>query len=104
MLDRLLLVVGCLIAAGLFTIISRYAWLWWTRVKPRKPNLEREWWSDCAEHGFAKVRENLVTIRNIRNFKWRTTKDHDISWIEKTFDINKIKDAWFIIDHFHRIK
>ena len=104
MLEGFLLIVCCLIAAGLFTIISRYAWLWWTRVKPRKPNLEREWWSDCAEHGFAKVRENLVSIRNIRDFKWRTTKDHDISWIEKTFDINKIKDAWFIIDHFHRIK
>ena len=104
MLDNLLLGLGGIIAAGVLIIIARYSWLWWTRVRPRKPNLEREWWSDCAEHGFAKVRENIVKLRNVRDFNWRSIQDHDISWIEKTVDTDKIKDVWFIIDHFHRIK
>ena len=104
MLEGFLLAVGCVLAAGLLVILGRYAWLWWTRVRPRRPHHDREWLSDCAEHGFVKHHDGLTTIRNVRDFTWRSVKDHDIQWTEKTVDPDGIKDVWFIIDHFHRIK
>ncbi|HIF15894.1 MAG TPA: DUF4105 domain-containing protein [Candidatus Poseidoniales archaeon] len=104
MLTRLLLVIGCVIAAEILVILLRYAWLWWTRVRPRKPTLDRKWWSDCAEHASVNMDGDNFTIQNVRDFTWRSSRDHDISWIEKKVNTNEIKDVWFIIDHFHKIR
>ncbi|MBT6972019.1 MAG: DUF4105 domain-containing protein [Euryarchaeota archaeon] len=104
MLTRLLLVIGCVIAAEIIVILLRYAWLWWTRVRPRKPALDREWWSDCAEHASVNRDGDNFTIQNVRDFTWRSSRDHDVSWIEKKVNTNEIKDVWFIIDHFHKIR
>jgi len=104
MLTRLLLVIGCVIAAEIIVILLRYAWLWWTRVRPRKPALDREWWSDCAEHASVNRDGDNFTIQNVRDFTWRSSRDHDVSWVEKKVNTNEIKDVWFIIDHFHKIR
>ena len=104
MLTRLLLVIGCVIAAEIIVILLRYAWLWWTRVRPRKPALDREWWSDCAEHASVNRDGDDFSIQNVRDFTWRSSRDHDVSWIEKKVNTNEIKDVWFIIDHFHKIR
>ena len=104
MWSRLLLIIGCVIGAEILVILMRYSWLWWTRVRPRKPTHDREWWSDCEEHALVEREGDNFTIQNVRDFTWRSSKDHDISWIEKKVNINEIKDVWFIIDHFHKIR
>ncbi|MCS5537440.1 MAG: DUF4105 domain-containing protein [Candidatus Poseidoniaceae archaeon] len=104
MIDRLLLYTAYTIGAGLTIILLRYAWLWWTRVRPRVPELHREWWSDCAELGHAEINGDAIEITNVRDFTWRSSKDHDVKWVTKNVDATEIKDVWFIIDHFHRLR
>ena len=104
MIDRLLLYITYAIGAGFSIILLRYAWLWWTRVRPRVPELHREWWSDCAELGHAEINGDAIEITNVRDFTWRSSKDHDVKWVTKNVDATKIKDVWFIIDHFHRLR
>ena len=46
-----------------------------------------------------------VTFSHVRDFTWRGTKDRDEAWAEDvTFDLNAIKDVWYIVDHFSKTK
>ncbi len=104
MIENLPQFIAYTIGAVFGIILLRYAWLWWTRVRPRVPELDREWWSDCAELSHAEMNGNIIKITNVRDFTWRSSKDHDVKWVSKSVDATKIKDVWFIIDHFHRLK
>jgi len=68
------------------------------------PELDRKWWSDCAELGHAEMDGDIIKIGNVRDFTWRSSRDHDVKWVSKDVDATKIKDVWFIIDHFHRLR
>ena len=102
--QRLFLVALSVVAAEVIVILVRYAWLWWTRVRPRVPELERQWWSDCERLASVKHDGDHLKVSNVRDFIWRTQKDHDIRWGEFEVDANQIKNVWFIIDHFHKIR
>ena len=47
---------------------------------------------------------DIIKIGNVRDFTWRSSRDHDVKWVTKDVDATKIKDVWFIIDHFHRLR
>ena len=78
--------------------------VWFVRVRPRQPQLEAEWNSDCELMTTADIADSKIIFRNVRNFFWRTTRDRDESWIDEvTVDTEEIKDIWFIVDHFHSL-
>lgn len=78
--------------------------VWFIRVRPRQPQLEAVWNSDCELITTADIDDTKITFRNVRDFFWRTTKDRDESWIDEvTVDTEEIKDIWFIVDHFHSL-
>ena len=46
-----------------------------------------------------------MTFSHVRDFTWRGTKDRDEAWArDVTFDLNAIKDVWYITDHFSKQK
>lgn len=91
--------LGAVLAAVLFSFM-----VWFVRVRPRQPQLEAEWNSDCELMTTADIADSKIIFRNVRNFFWRTTRDRDESWIDEvTVDTEEIKDIWFIVDHFHSL-
>jgi hypothetical protein len=83
---------------------SRLMWIWWTRVRTEAPQLNREWVADCRGLGTATIDGPEIVIKDVRDFKWRTSRDFDEKWIEVSVNADSIKDVWFVIDHFHKIK
>src|SRR5512133_1408960 len=69
------LVVFCLITA------------WWLSIKPSN---DRHWQQDVAVLPYAKIEENIVTIHNIRNIRYRTDTDFDVRYYDKGFDLNAL--------------
>lgn len=55
------------------------------------PINERQWQTDVARLPSASVNHNLVTIRNVRNFDYRTESDYSPKYYDKVYDLNKLK-------------
>ncbi len=65
-----------------------------------KPSNDRSWVNDNDKLANADFEGDFVTIRNIRDFNWRSTRDYDERWIEKKFNLTEVTKIWFILEYF----
>jgi hypothetical protein len=65
-----------------------------------QPSVHRDWTIDQARLPSAEFHGNLVTIRNIRNFTYRSESDYTPAWYARTFDLRKLESAWFVVEPF----
>jgi len=65
-----------------------------------RPTLNRDWSPDAVVLAMAEISDNTVTITNIRNIDYRTTKDYDVRYYDKTFDLNKLESVWYMVEPF----
>lgn len=63
-----------------------------------KPSNDRNWARDMAVLSSVDIKDNQVTIHNIRNANYRTVLDYDLNYYDETFDLEKIKTAYFFTD------
>src|SRR5262245_66599043 len=56
---------------------------WWLR----RPSNERDWQPDVARLATAEIRGEQVTVRNVRNFRYRSATDFDERWEERRLDL-----------------
>lgn len=68
------------------------------------PSNERNWNDDQKILPFSEISDNYVTIHNIRNFTYSSTKEYTKNYYDKTFDLNTIKKVWYIVEPFPGIK
>lgn len=61
---------------------------WWLSIPASN---DRNWLPDVARPAVAEIRGNLVTVRNIRNFEYRTS-DTDFAehWDTRTYDLDRL--------------
>lgn len=71
-----------------FTLASILFLVWYSSIKPSN---DRDWQTDVERLSYATQKENLVTVYNIRNFRYRTEMDYTPAYYDKTFDLDKIK-------------
>ncbi len=67
------------------------------------PSDNRNWNDDQKVLPTTIVQENLVDIKNIRNFKYASTTSYTINYYDKQYDLNKIKRVWYIVEPFSGI-
>ena len=60
---------------------------WWSSIDPSN---DRKWQSDVAVLPKAEINGDIVTIRNIRNFAYRSETDFTPRWYDKTVDLRKL--------------
>jgi hypothetical protein len=65
-----------------------------------QPSNDRNWTKDQQTLSYAEIEDNLVHVYNIRNFKYRSTTDYDIQYYDQTFDLDKIKNMYYIVEPF----
>jgi len=65
-----------------------------------QPSLNRDWAPDQTVLARAEISGDRVSISNIRNINYRTTKDYDVRYYDKTFDLNKIESVWYMVEPF----
>ena len=90
---------GYLLLTLLFLIRLRRYTLWWLLVTwliglvwvlSLQPSNDRDWRVEVGRTPSVTVEGDQVTIRNIRNFKYRTEDDFDVDYYDKTFDLGKL--------------
>ena len=71
--------------------------MWWFNMTPSH---NRQWSPLTEVLSTATIEGDIVTVRDIRNFEYRSADDYDISYYDKTFDLSKIKTLDFIISYW----
>jgi hypothetical protein len=61
---------------------------WWLGIEPRNDCV---WQPDVAELSTAEINGDLLTIRNVRNFEYRSETDSTPRWETRTYDLTKIQ-------------
>ncbi len=84
-------------AAILSLLIFGAVLAWWSAIPPSN---ERHWMADVAHPPTAVFEGDLVTIRNIRNFDYRTETDYTERWEERTYDLSEIVGVDFYLSYW----
>src|SRR4051812_46794258 len=84
-----------MVAAGAVVLVAALAAGWWFRLRPSN---DRDWRPEVARLATAEKRGERVTVRNVRNFRYRSVEDFDERWEERTYDLGRIEglDVFFI--------
>src|SRR5262245_41630346 len=61
--------------------------LWWFSISPRN---DRDWLPDVAQLPQATIAGDKVTIRNVRNFEYRSESDFIEHWETRDYDLSQI--------------
>lgn len=65
-----------------------------------RPSLTRDWSEDQSILPFAVIDKNLVHVKNIRNNTYASTTSYTPAYYDKTYDIDKLKKVYFIVEPF----
>jgi len=75
-------------ALSLYCALFLAVLVWWFSLEPSN---DREWLPDVARLPSVRVEGDLATIRNVRNFVYRSEFDYDERWEERTYDLSKLE-------------
>jgi hypothetical protein len=67
------------------------------------PKLDRNWVEDQKILASINIDGDLVTIKNIRNISYKSTNDFDVAFYDKTFKLEELKSAWYVVEPFGQI-
>ena len=85
------------IAWGIYLVLLG-VWLFW--YESIKPSNDKIWQKNVAVLSYATQDDTLITVHNIRNFKYTTEDKYEISYYDETFDINKLDNIDFIASYW----
>jgi len=71
-----------------FVIAFAATLVWWSAIDPSN---DRDWQRDVAVLPSAEITGNIITLRNIRNFKYRSETDYTPRWHDKTVDLRQLE-------------
>jgi len=86
-------------AAGLaaFTVAFGALLIWWQRIEPSN---DRIWADDVAQMTTGTVDGNRVTLRNVRNFDWRSNNDYTQRWETRHYDLDRLHSVDMIMSYW----
>jgi hypothetical protein len=86
-------------AAGLVTFTAAFGALliWWQRIAPSN---DRIWADDVAQMTTGTVDGNRVTLRNVRNFDWRSNTDYTQRWEIRHYDLDRLNSVDMIMSYW----
>lgn len=64
--------------------------VWWGRIAPSDT---RDWADDVARHIEPSVAGPVVTLRNVRNFDWRSDDDYTVRWETRQYDLDRLRSV-----------
>ena len=71
--------------------------LWWHRLRPSN---DRKWADDVSHMTTGLVQDSRITLRNVRNFHWRTNSDYIQRWETRTYDLRSLDQVDLILSYW----
>ena len=87
--------------AILISILVVLVLLWaFFRHLSLRPSNDRSWVNDNERLTTAEFDDGEVTIRNVRDFEWRSNRDFDKRWLDMKINLNDVSKIWFVLEYF----
>ncbi len=68
----------------------------------KKPATQGDWQTHLATPSTAEFHDNLVTVHNVRNYRYGPTEaDIHPAYYDKTYDLNTVKRVWYVTEPFN---
>lgn len=65
-----------------------------------RPSNQRDWSPDQAVLARAEFDGERVTVRNVRNFEYRSVQDYTPRYETRSYDLSKLDSMWFMVERF----
>ena len=84
-----------MVATGAVVLVAALAVGWWVRLRPSN---DRDWRPEVARLATAEIKGDQVTVRNVRDFRYRAVEEFDQRWEDRSYDLSAIEglDVFFI--------
>lgn len=70
-----------------------------------KPPVQADWQEQLAVASQAEYDGDLVTVKNVRNFRYNPTEeDMHPAYYDKTYDLREIRKVWYVTEPFNENK
>jgi hypothetical protein len=80
-----------------FTVAFGALLVWWQRIAPSN---DRIWADDVAQMTTGTVDANRVSLRNVRNFDWRSNTDYTQRWETREYDLDHLESVDMIMSYW----
>jgi hypothetical protein len=70
---------------------------WWLNIPASN---EGDWQPDVARTASATIDGNIVTIRNLRNFDWRSETDYTPRWETRRYDLSQLRGVDMFLSYW----
>jgi Domain of unknown function (DUF4105) len=85
--------LSLLIFAAAFAVML----IWWQRIAPSN---DRRWADDVAQISSGTIEGSRVTLRNVRNFDWRSNEDYTQRWETRVYDLDRLNSVDMIMSYW----
>lgn len=75
--------------------------IWWTLIPASH---DRDWQTSVARVPRAEFEGSRVTVRDIRNFDYRTPEDFTVRYYDKTYDLEDLQTVDFVKSHWDKLE
>jgi hypothetical protein len=87
------------LAAGLLGVMLLTATIGWTAIHPTHG---RDWLTEQRLLPRAQFRDSLVTVENVRDFRWGPGAGLRSAWEPRTYDLSSVETVWYVLTPFSR--
>ncbi len=87
---RLVLFTALLLTAGVVAFLL---------FGPR-PSNDRDWTPDQERLAWAEIDGRQVRVHNVRHARYRSVDDYDVTWEDRSYDLDRLRSAWFVVEPF----
>jgi hypothetical protein len=63
-----------------------------------RPSHDRDWSPDQALLPTAHIAGDIVTVRNVRNCRYRSVDDYDVAHYDATYDLRELVGLWYVLE------
>jgi hypothetical protein len=84
-------------ALAAFALTFMILLVWWRRIRPTN---QRDWADDVAQITRGTIEGHLVTLRNVRNFDWRSNVDYTQRWETRTYDLERLRSVDMVMSYW----
>ncbi len=77
-------------ALAVFAVVLAGVGIWWQTLSPP---LEANWSPQVARQLQGEIDGDILTLTNMRDFKWRGPEDYDENWIDRSYDLSTVKST-----------
>lgn len=82
---------------AVFGLMAILLSMWWLTIEPSH---ERDWADDVAYLLESEIDGNQVTLRNVRNFEWRSETDYTPQWTTRRYRLDQLESADLVLSYW----